>query len=179
MTAVAITHPEKVMFPDDGITKGELAAYYELVAPVMLPHLRGRPVTMERFHRGIGAKGFFQKNVEKGKPAWLETRRRPEEGRRRELSRRHGRARPRVARESELHHAARLDVARAASSFIPDVCVFDLDPLEDDPAALRDGDAAAARPARRARMPELGEDVGLEGISRRRPARRHAPTPVR
>ena len=54
MTPAGITHPEKVMFPDDGITKGELAAYYEMIAPLMLPHLSGRPVTMERFHRGIG-----------------------------------------------------------------------------------------------------------------------------
>ena len=58
-----ITHPEKVLFPDDGITKGELAAYYEMIAPVMLPHIRNRPITMERFHRGIGEKGFFQKDV--------------------------------------------------------------------------------------------------------------------
>src|SRR5262245_47098526 len=72
MSDVAITHPEKVMFPDDGITKGELASYYELVAPIMLPHMAGRPVTLERFHRGIGEKGFFQKNVAKGAPAWLE-----------------------------------------------------------------------------------------------------------
>ena len=57
------------MFPDDGITKGELAAYYEAVAPIMVPHERGRPVTMERFHRGIASPGFFQKNVEKGFPA--------------------------------------------------------------------------------------------------------------
>ena len=42
-----ITHPEKVLFPDDGITKAELASYYETIAPLMLPHLRGRPVTME------------------------------------------------------------------------------------------------------------------------------------
>ena len=72
MSDVAITHPEKVMFPDDGITKGELASYYELVAPIMLPHMAGRPVTLERFHRGIGEKGFFQKNVAKGAPSWLE-----------------------------------------------------------------------------------------------------------
>jgi DNA primase len=45
-----ITHPDKLLFPDDGITKGELAAYYEAIAPVMLPHIRARPVTMERFH---------------------------------------------------------------------------------------------------------------------------------
>jgi bifunctional non-homologous end joining protein LigD len=56
-----ITHPEKLMFPDDGITKGELAAYYETIAPYMLPHLRGRPITMERFHSGIAAKGSFRR----------------------------------------------------------------------------------------------------------------------
>ena len=44
-----ISHPEKVVFPADGITKGELAAYYARVAPAMLPHLRRRPVTMERY----------------------------------------------------------------------------------------------------------------------------------
>ena len=42
---VVITHPDKVLFPDDGITKGEMAAYYEAIAPVMLPHIRVRPVT--------------------------------------------------------------------------------------------------------------------------------------
>ena len=43
-----ITHPDKILFPDDGITKGELAAYYETIAPVMAPHMRGRPVTAPR-----------------------------------------------------------------------------------------------------------------------------------
>src|SRR5215218_8548311 len=66
-----ITHPEKILFPADGITKGELASYYEAIAPVMLPHLRRRPITMERFHRGIGSPGFFQKDVSKGFPEWL------------------------------------------------------------------------------------------------------------
>ncbi len=44
-----ITHPDKVLFPDDGITKGEVAAYYDEFAEVMLPHVRNRPITMERF----------------------------------------------------------------------------------------------------------------------------------
>ena len=48
-----ITHPEKLLFPDDNITKGELAAYYEGVAPLMVPQISGRPVTMERFPNGI------------------------------------------------------------------------------------------------------------------------------
>src|SRR5437868_3414543 len=67
-----ISHPEKVLFPDDGITKGELAAYYEAMAPLIVPRVRGRPVTMERFPSGIGRAGFMQKNVSKGFPAWLE-----------------------------------------------------------------------------------------------------------
>src|SRR5262249_22820330 len=70
--AVVITHPEKMLFPQDGITKGELAAYYEAVAPVMLPHLRGRPLTMERYPSGIARQGFWQKDVSKGFPNWLE-----------------------------------------------------------------------------------------------------------
>jgi DNA primase len=69
---VVISHPEKVMFPDDGITKGELAGYYARVASLMLPLIRERPITMERFHRGIGEKGFFQKNVAKA-PEFIET----------------------------------------------------------------------------------------------------------
>lgn len=67
-----IRHPEKLLFPDDGITEGELAAYYETVATVMLPHLRGRPVTMERYPAGIGEKGFWQKDVSRGVPEWLQ-----------------------------------------------------------------------------------------------------------
>jgi len=60
---VVISHPEKILFPAEGITKGELAAYYEMIAPVMLPHILGRPITMERFPAGIDKKGFIQKDV--------------------------------------------------------------------------------------------------------------------
>jgi hypothetical protein len=59
-TDVAISHPEKVLFPDSGTTKGELCAYYQSIAPLMLPHVRGRPVTMERYPAGIDKKGFIQ-----------------------------------------------------------------------------------------------------------------------
>ena len=75
-----ITHPEKVLFPDDGITKGELAAYYEAVAPIMLPHIAGRPITMERYPAGIAEAGFFHKDVSKGFPAWLERIEVPKKG---------------------------------------------------------------------------------------------------
>src|SRR5215831_191583 len=71
MAKTVITHPDKVLFPDDGITKGELASYYEAIAPFMLPHICARPVTMERYPAGIGEPGFLQKDVSKGFPVWL------------------------------------------------------------------------------------------------------------
>jgi bifunctional non-homologous end joining protein LigD len=135
-TGVTITHPDKVLFPDDGITKGELAAYYEAIAPLMLPHVRNRPVTLERFHSGIGQPGFFQKDVVKGFPAWLE---------RVEVPKKNG----------TVHHALITDArslvwlanqnsitphvwtSRAPKVHQPDVCVFDLDPSQDDPPVLR------------------------------------------
>src|SRR5206468_8124943 len=69
---VKISHPDKVLFPDDGITKAELAAYYETVAPVMLPLVSGRPVTMQRFPNGIGRGGFLQKQAADYFPDWIE-----------------------------------------------------------------------------------------------------------
>jgi bifunctional non-homologous end joining protein LigD len=149
---VLITHPEKVLFPDDGITKGELAAYYEMIAPVMLPHIRGRPITMERFHRGIGEKGFFQKDVSKGFPEWLE---------RVEVEKKGG----------TVHHALVTDtrsllwlanqnsitphvwIARVPDLWHPDICVFDLDPSEERPEILN---AVATA------LHDLLSEVGLE-----------------
>ena len=147
-----ITHPEKVLFPDDGITKGDLAAYYEAIAPVMLPHLRGRPVTMERYPAGIGEKGFWQKDVSKGFPPWLQRVEVPK-------------------KDGVVHHPVVTDVqsllwitnqntvtqhvwaSRVPHLDHPDLCVFDLDPSsEDDAAAVR----AAAIGLR-----DLLEELGL------------------
>lgn len=132
---VVITHPEKVMFPDDGITKGELADYYQLVAPVMLPHIVGRPVTMERFHRGIGEKGFFQKNVAKPPPS-IETVAVPKK---------EGVVNyPVISDEAGLLWMANQNsitahvwTARVPRLMYPDVCLFDLDPLDEDLPRLR------------------------------------------
>jgi bifunctional non-homologous end joining protein LigD len=68
---VPLTHSDKVLFPDDGITKEDLAAYYRDVAPRMVGLVRDRPVSLQRFNGGIGRPGFFQKNVEKGAPDWV------------------------------------------------------------------------------------------------------------
>jgi bifunctional non-homologous end joining protein LigD len=131
-----ITHPEKVLFPADGITKGELAGYYEMISPLMLPHIRRRPVTMERFPAGIGQKGFMHKSVTKGFPEWLERVEVPK-------------------KDGSVHHPLITDTrsllwvvnqntitphvwtSRAPDLYHPDVCVFDLDPSDDRPEPLR------------------------------------------
>lgn len=60
-----------MLFPDDGITKADLAEYHERVAEWMLPHMRSRPVSMQRFPDGIGAKGFFHKDIPGYFPGWI------------------------------------------------------------------------------------------------------------
>ena len=145
-----ITHPEKLLFPEDGISKGELAAYYEGVASLILPHIRGRPVTLERYPAGIGSKGFWQKDVTKGFPDWLERIEVPK-------------------KDGVVHHPIVGDMrsllwlanqncitphvwpSRTPDLYKPDLCVFDLDPGKDEPDVLR-----AAALAVRDLLDELG-----------------------
>jgi len=69
--SVALSNTGKVLFPADGITKGDLAEYYHAVAGAMLPLLRDRPVAMTRFPDGIGHDGIMQKNVPAYFPDWI------------------------------------------------------------------------------------------------------------
>ena len=147
---ITITHPDKVLFPDDGITKGDLATYYEAIAPYMVPHIANRPVTMERFPSGIGRKGFIQKDVSKGFPDWLTRVEVPKKG-------------------GVVHHPVVTDArsllwlanqnsitphvwtSRAPDLYHPDICIFDLDPSQNDAGMLR-----AAALAVRDLLDELG-----------------------
>jgi bifunctional non-homologous end joining protein LigD len=70
---LTITHPGKVLFPADGVTKKELVTYYQRIASWMLPHVRGRPVAMERYPDGIDKPGFFQKDASPYFPEWIKT----------------------------------------------------------------------------------------------------------
>jgi bifunctional non-homologous end joining protein LigD len=58
-----VSHPQRVMFPREGITKGDVVDYYCRVAPVMVPHLRNRPLMLERYRAGIDQGGFYQKEA--------------------------------------------------------------------------------------------------------------------
>jgi bifunctional non-homologous end joining protein LigD len=75
LTKVELTSADRVLFPEDGITKADLFDYYASVAPVLVPHLRDRPFTMKRWREGLEGGSFFQKQAPKGIPKWIATRR--------------------------------------------------------------------------------------------------------
>jgi bifunctional non-homologous end joining protein LigD len=70
---VKLSSADRVLFPDDGITKGDLFSYYERVSDVIVPHLRDRPFTMKRWREGLPGGSFFQKQAPKGIPSWIPT----------------------------------------------------------------------------------------------------------
>jgi len=71
---VKLSSADRVLFPADGITKGDLFAYYGAVAEAIIPHLRDRPFTMKRWREGLEGEAFFQKQAPKGIPDWIPTR---------------------------------------------------------------------------------------------------------
>ena len=74
MPEVALSSADRVLFPDDGITKGDLFAYYGKVADAIVPHLKNRPFTMKRYPHGITEEAYFQKQAPRGIPQWIPTR---------------------------------------------------------------------------------------------------------
>jgi bifunctional non-homologous end joining protein LigD len=155
---VRISHPDKVLFPDDGITKADLVDYYRQVAPLMLPLVSGRPVTMQRFPNGIGRGGFLQKQVGDYFPDWIERVTAPNR-----------RTRQGTVREQVTYMVCRdpddlaylanqacvtphVWLSRTPDIYRPDQLVFDLDPASSDPRVLRL--AAAA-------LHQLLEELGL------------------
>src|SRR3954451_9130523 len=128
---IEISRPEKVLFPEDGVTKGDLIEYYARVAPHMLPHLRDRPLTLERYPNGINTKRFFQKDVSSYFPKWLRTVTVPKVG---------GTVTHLVCNDTAtLVYIANqacvtphIFLSRMDKVDVPDQMVFDLDPQGDD-----------------------------------------------
>jgi bifunctional non-homologous end joining protein LigD len=69
---LSLSNLDKVLWPKDGYTKGDLIDYYERVAEYALPHLKGRPLTLQRYPDGIEGEAFFEKQVPRGIPDWVE-----------------------------------------------------------------------------------------------------------
>lgn len=149
--SVEVSSPDKVLFPDDGITKADLAGYYARIADTMLPHLDGRPISMHRFPDGIDGEDFFQKDVPDYFPDWIRAERVEKEGGSLDMAI--------VEEPATLVYLANqacitphVWLSRIDEPRRPDRLVFDLDPPGDDVGAVRD----AAR-----RLRDLLEETGL------------------
>jgi bifunctional non-homologous end joining protein LigD len=129
--SLQVTNLDKVLWPRDGFTKGDLIAYYRAVAPWMLPHIQGRPLTLERYPNGIDAPGWWEKHIPKGLPDWIPTVTTPQ-------SERHADIEFMLANdEATLAYAGNLAAivlhvwySQVPTLDVPDFVLIDLDPHE-------------------------------------------------
>ena len=173
---VKLSSADRVLFPKDGITKGDLFEYYDAVADVLVPHLRDRPFTMKRWREGVPGGSFFQKQVPKGTPSWIPTRQFTT--RQRDGDDARGRLRARqpaggapLDGADALHRHERLVLARRQAA------PARLGALRHRPArrrrvaGRRRGRAPHPRAPAGARARVVGEDERLDGHPRDRPDR--------
>ncbi|MEG3626688.1 non-homologous end-joining DNA ligase [Streptomyces poriticola] len=168
---VEIRRPDKVLFPaGDGAaeeyTKGDLVAYYRAVAPYMLPHLRGRPLMLERHPDGLDGPRFMQKNTPDSFPDWITRVEVPKEG---------GTVRHTVCDDTAtlvyLAGQASLTLHRWLSKADrpdridrPDRMVFDLDPARDDFEEVRRAAVLLGELLDRLRLPSAPMTTGSRGV---------------
>ncbi len=170
---IELSNENKVFFPDCGITKGDVVDYYRRIAPSILPHLRGRPVSMQRFPDGIGEAGFFQKDLPDHFPAWFKSAELPKES-------------------GSVHYALVEDPAslvylanqgaltlHAGLSRIddpdrPDRLIFDLDPSDDDFAKVQQAARAMRQALEAEDLPCFVQTTGSRGLHVVVPLRREA-----
>ena len=129
---LSLSNRDKVLWPEDGYTKGDLVAYYRAVAPFIIPYLRDRPLTLERYPNGIDQTSFFEKQAPRGLPDWIPTVAVPTESGRRATT-----EFMTCNDEAALVYVANLAAivlhvwtSRVQSLETPDFMLFDLDPYQ-------------------------------------------------
>jgi bifunctional non-homologous end joining protein LigD len=126
---LAVSNLDKVLYPKVGFTKGQVIDYYIRIAPVLLPHLRDRPLTMKRYPNGVDAEFFYEKNCPVHRPKWVKTAKVWSEGNNRVMHYCLAQDLPTLVwaanlADLELHTA----LARKKNVAQPTMMVFDLDP---------------------------------------------------
>ena len=160
---VEVSNPDKVLFPDDGITKAELAEYYAAIADVMVPYVRGRPAMLQRFPDGITRSGFVQKEVASQTPDWVHVV---------EIAKQRG-----TVNQLTIDTPATLVwladqacvtphvwLSRTDRIDSPDHLIFDLDPPGDDPAAVRSAALMVRELLRELGMDPFVKSTGSRGV---------------
>lgn len=160
---VALNNVDKLLFPDDAITKRDLVAHYVGLSPVILPHLRDRPLTLQRFPDGIGAGGFFQKEAADHLPAWAGTV---------EIAKQDGSVRHVVAGDAAtlawLANQAAITLhatlSRAGRIDRPDRMILDLDPSDDDFGKVQEAASLAKALLDRLEVESFVQTTGSRGL---------------
>lgn len=135
---VEISHGEKVLFPDNGITKHDIVDYYDRIAETMLPHVAGRIVTMRRFPNGIGGKAFYQKEVPDYFPDWIKrVEVEKEDGKLVQLIIENTATLVYLANQACI--TPHVWLSQAKKRDCPDRMIFDLDPSDRDFGPVREG----------------------------------------
>jgi bifunctional non-homologous end joining protein LigD len=171
--SVKISSPGKVLFPADGVTKADLASYYERVSEWMLPHVGDRPVSMQRFPDGIAGKGFFHKDVPDYFPDWIGRVEVPKHG---------GSVTHAVVRDADTlvylvgqnTITPHVWLSRADRPPQLDRMVFDLDPPGDDFATVRRAARQTGELLREIGLAPYAQVTGSRGIHVWVPLRRRA-----
>lgn len=161
---VKITHPEKILFPEDGLTKRDLVDYYRRIAPWMMPHVRGRPLAMERYPDGIDRPGFFQKSAPPFYPDWIETVtvERKQGGTARHVVCNDGATLAYLANQSCI--TPHIWLSRVDKLELPDQMVFDLDPAGDTFALVKATAQALKQLLDRLELPAYVKTTGSRGL---------------
>jgi bifunctional non-homologous end joining protein LigD len=168
---VEISHPDKVLFPEVGATKLDLARYYERVAEVMVPHIRGHPVAMQCFPAGVNSAGYFMKNIPGHFPGWIA---------RATLAKRGGQVTHVLANDAAtLVYLAdqncitpHIWLSRADRPRHPDRLVFDLDPSRRRFSEVRGAARELGDLLRELGLPAFAMTTGSRGVHVTVPLRR-------
>jgi bifunctional non-homologous end joining protein LigD len=159
---VEVSNPGKVLYPD-GITKGDLVDYYRRVAERMLPHLRGRPVAMERYPDGIDGQRIFQKDVPDYFPDWIErVKVHKEGGSLQQVA--CDQAATLVYLANQACITPHVFLSRADRLDHPDQLIFDLDPAGDDFEEARLAALALRDLLRELELPSFAKTTGGKGL---------------
>jgi bifunctional non-homologous end joining protein LigD len=150
--SVEVSREEKILFPQDEISKGELMDYYQSVSATMLPHVKNRALTLQRFPDGIREDGFFQKTLPEYFPDWIGRVRIPLEKGEEQTQVVAANTATLVYLANQAAITPHVWLSRTDDLRVPDRMIFDLDPSGEDFAPVRDGALA---------LKDLLEQVGL------------------
>ena len=169
---------DKILFPKSGITKGELIDYYEEIAPIMLPYIKNRPLTMHRFPDGIGHEGFYQKDASDYFPDWIK---------RAPIEKKEGGITEYVVCQNAatLVYLANQGcitphvwLSKVDKLDVPDRMIFDLDPTEDDFSAVKKGAQLLKELLDSLGLPSVVMTTGSRGLHVLVPLKRTTPFDV-